>query len=206
VRSWVDWHGAYEQPESSLARRLEVVRKRLRTALEQVGPSATILSLCSGDGRDVIGTLTDYPNPTGRVVLVEIDPKLASRAIEAAEAQKLTGVEVRCNDAGAVESFVDVLPVDVLLLCGIFGNIDHSAVKRVVESVPNLVRVGGYVIWTRGGSEPDQRLEIRNWFKEAGFEELAFDGAPEPYGVSLNRITAPRRSQPRLPETLFTFQ
>ena len=204
--SWVEWHEGYQQPGNSLSRRLEVVKKRLSAALDQLGPSPTILSLCSGDGRDVIGALSDYPSPIGRVVLVEVDQDLAERARTAAEAHKLTKVEVRCKDAGATQSFVDVVPVDVLLLCGIFGNIDHSAVKRVVEFVPSLVRIGGYVIWTRGGSEPDRRRGIRNWFAEVGIEELAFDGAPEPYGVGLNRITGPGLIDERLPERLFSFR
>ncbi|HET6874336.1 MAG TPA: hypothetical protein VFH70_06130 [Acidimicrobiales bacterium] len=204
--NWIDWHDAYEHPGSSLSRRLEVVRERLRTALDGAGPSPTVLSLCSGDGRDVIGTLTGRPTPTGRVVLVEADEDLAERARRMAEVQNLTQVEVRCRDAGAVESFIDVVPVDVLLLCGIFGNIDHPTVKRVVEAVPGLVRTGGYVIWTRGGSEPDRRPEIRGWFAEAGMEEVAFDGAPEPYGVGLNRVTIPGHSPGLGPERLFSFR
>ena len=143
MRNWLDWHEAYGDPGSPLALRLEVVKKRLRTALDQAAPAPTVLSLCSGDGRDVIETLADYPAPTGRVVLVEVDPTLSARARRAAEAQNLCQVEVRCGDAGAVATFADILPVDVLLLCGIFGNIDHSAVKRIVESAPSLVRAGG---------------------------------------------------------------
>lgn len=206
MRNWLDWHEAYGDPGRPLARRLEVVKKRLRTALDQAGPAPTVLSLCSGDGRDVIETLADYPAPTGRVVLVEVDPTLSARARRAAEAQNLCQVEVRCGDAGAVATFADVLPVDVLLPCGIFGNIDHSAVKRIVESVPSLVRAGGYVIWTRGGSDPDRRPEIRDWFTQAGAAEVAFDGAPAPFGVGLNRTAAPGRLHTGRPEILFSFR
>jgi hypothetical protein len=181
------------------------VKSRLRSVLE-VGPSPTILSLCSGDGRDVIESLADYPLPTARAVLVEIDEELSERAKKSAEAHRLSNVEVRCADAGEVESFLDVIPVDVLLLCGIFGNIDHSTVRTIVPSLPLMVTVGGYVIWTRGGSAPDRRPEIRNWFVQAGLEEVAFDGAPEPFGVGLNRMTAPPSQDQRLPDRLFSFK
>ena len=203
---WIDWHDAYEHAGSSLSRRLVVVKERLRTALDESGPSPTILSLCSGDGRDVIGALADFPKATGRVVLVELDEILAARAVRAASIRDLDHVEVRCRDAGAVDSFRDVLPVDVLLLCGIFGNIDHAAVRDVVQNVPYLVKPGGYVIWTRGGSAPDRRAEIRAWFVSAGITELSFDGDPEPYGVGVNQVSYGGNSAASLPQTLFSFQ
>jgi hypothetical protein len=93
------------------------------------------------------------------------------------------------------------------MLCGIFGNIEHSAVKSVVDAVPRLVSSGGFVIWTRGGSEPDRRPEIRRWFSSAGLEEVAFEGAPEPYGVGMNRQRRAPALLPaaRIPGRLFTF-
>jgi hypothetical protein len=97
------------------------------------------------------------------VVLVENDDTLVHRARRAAAAAGLTGVEVRCQGAAGWRSFADVLPVGVLLLCGIFGNIDHLAIKDVIDAVPNLVVPRGSMIWTRGGSEPDRRSEVRRW-------------------------------------------
>lgn len=205
--TWVEWHEAYEHPGSSLSRRLEVVTGRLRFVLQKAGPMPSILSLCSGDGRDVIGTLASHPDPVRRAVLVEADAALAARARRAADTHGLSAVEVRCRDAGAVASFVDLIPVDVLLLCGIFGNIEHAMVKRVVDLIPRLVTNGGFVIWTRGGSEPDRRPEIRKWFSDAGHEELAFDGAPEPFGVGLNRVTGPVTvPSTELPVRVFSFR
>lgn len=205
MKDWAKWHEEYENPASPLSRRLEVVTRRLRSALERAGLAPIVLSLCSGDGRDVIAALTDFPGRVERAVLVENDPGLAERARQAAGGRGLTQVEVRCRDAGAVDSFRDVLPVDVLLLCGIFGNVEHQAVRTIVGFVPHLVREGGYVIWTRGGSQPDRRPEIRRWFSEAGMEELAFDGEPEPYGVGLNRVRGSDRPPGPLPERLFSF-
>lgn len=39
----------------------------------------------------------------------------------------------------------------------------------------------------QGVSEPDRRTEIRRWFVAAGLEEVAFEGAPERFGVGMNR-------------------
>jgi hypothetical protein len=209
MRDWLGWHQAYEDPASSLARRLEVVKHQLRGALDELtATKPVLLSLCAGDGRDVIGVLaTRSAQAQVSAVLIESDPTLADRAREAAAGAGLSSVQVRCGDAGDPASFADVLPVDVLMLCGIFGNIEHSAVESVVHSVPRFVRPGGYVVWTRGGSEPDRRPEIRHWFRSAGLEEVAFEGAPEFYGVGTNRQLrrAAPSSDPGIPDRLFSF-
>lgn len=44
------------------------------------------------------------------------------------------------------------------------------------------------------------------WFRVAGFEEVSFDGAPEPFGVGVNQLGPARRSdRPQLPRQLFRF-
>lgn len=94
----------------------------------------------------------------------------------------------------------------MLLLCGIFGNIEHEHVKDVIDIVPYLLTPGGYVIWTRGGSDPDRRPQVRAWFRTAGLAEISFDGSPERFGVGVNQLA--RQSpgtQRHLPERLFSF-
>lgn len=189
VKDWLGWHDGYDNPASSLARRLQVVRRQLHRALDEVDATRPrLLSLCAGDGRDVISVLAARPaQPQVAAILIESDPTLAARAQKAASDAGLSCVQVRCGDAGALASFSDFLPVDVLMLCGIFGNIEHSQVKTAVDAIPALVGADGFVIWTRGAPEPDRRLEIRRWFMSAGLAEVAFEGAPEPYGVGTNR-------------------
>ena len=197
------WHDAYDEPTSALARRLVVVRRRLAEALDAAlaasGRPVRLLSLCSGEGRDVI------PEVAGRAVtavLVEQDEELCRRAGAAAG----PGVEVRCGDAGDTATWADAVPVDVLVLCGIFGNVEPAAVAGVIAAVPALVVPGGRVLWTRGRrGDVDRRPEVRRWFVDAGLEELAYEGEPEPYGVGLNRLAAPPATPPVLPARLFTF-
>lgn len=207
VTDWRAWHAEYDDPASRLFRRLQVVRARLGEALDSVGPHVPrLLALCAGDARDVIPVLaarTDGHRVAA--VLVEKDEVLAERARAAANAAGLGNVEVRRADAGNVGVFRDVLPVDVLMLCGVFGNIERPAVRHVVEQVPAMVASGGFVIWTRGGEEPDDpRPEVRRWFVREGMPEVSFDGPPETYGVGVNRVDAsrPRQIDER---RLFTF-
>lgn len=188
---WVAWHAAYESAESSLSRRREIVQARLAETLGALGAPARLISLCAGDGRDVIEIRRRVgPSWTGRAVLVELDPRLARRARDAARG--LDGVEVRCADAADRSSIADVVPVDVLMLCGVFGNVEPTDVERIVGRCTTLLDDGGYIIWTRGGGEPDRRGEVRAVFGESGFDEVSFDGAPERYGVGVSRL----RSRP----------
>lgn len=206
VTDWGRWHDAYATPGSPLSRRLAVVVDRLVEVLDALPPgSVRLLSLCAGEGRDVIGALTARPGRRVRAVLVESDDGLDERARAAGLDARIGTLEVRTGDAGRVGTYVDVVPVDVLLLCGVLGNVAHASVHDVVRRVPELVVSGGYVIWTRGGSEPDRRAEVRRLFAGEGMTELAFDGAPAPYGVGLNRVGEHRPSGAGAHERLFTF-
>jgi hypothetical protein len=207
VADWVRWHGAYEDPESPLSRRLSIVVDFLGRALEASPRLApVVLSLCAGEGRDVVDALACSDRVAAKAVLVELDGALADRARARAAAAGLRTVEVRRADAGRFSSFSDVAPVDVLLLCGVFGNMEHAEVRPLIGLVPRLVTSGGHVVWTRGASEPDRRGEVRAWFADAGMQEIDFVGAPEPFGVGLNKTGRPRRRETTVvPEQLFRF-
>jgi hypothetical protein len=210
VTDWVRWHGAYDDPASPLSARLERVKWHLSRAIDRApqGP-VRLVSLCAGQGHDVIGVLPDHPRLDDvRAVLVESDPGNAALAAGRAAEAGLTGVEVRRADASVISSFADVLPAHVLLLCGIFGNVSESDIERTVRAAAGLCADGATVIWTRNRRAPDLTPRIRSWFSGCGFEEVAFD-APDTgtmTGVGVNI----RRSHLNVPAVigagpLFTF-
>jgi hypothetical protein len=187
---WVAWHEAYDDPVSGLSARLKLVKQHVAAALDRApaGP-VRLLSLCAGQGHDVIETLPDHPRRDDvTAVLVEADPVNVARARAVASAAGLAGtdpeatgrpqVEVRQADASQVADFADAVPAGVLLLCGIFGNVSVADIQRTVTAAPALCAPGATVIWTRHRREPDLTPRIRVWFAAAGFEELAF-GSPE---------------------------
>ena len=185
---WVAWHTSYADPGSSLSRRLAVVRTRIGQVLDAAvgGRPIDILSLCAGDGRDVLPELVARPSLSATTTLVELDDRLAAAAQVAAST--LAGVQVRHGDAGDVATFEDVLPVDLLLLCGIFGNISTTDIRATVAAMPSMLAAGGTVIWTRGWfAVEDLRPTIRRWFLDAGLNEISFDGEPERFGVGVAR-------------------
>ncbi len=208
MTDWQAWHARYDQPGSGLARRLEVVRRRVGEALAALGDApARVLSLCAGDGRDLLPGLASAGGQRWRCTLVERDPVLAAAAAERAHALGLTDVDVVVGNAGDPATFTAHLPVDLLLVCGVLGNISEDDCRTTISAVPAMLRPGGMVVWTRGGSEHDLRPSVRRWFVEAGCDELAYDGEPESYGVGLGRLASPAPpGAPRaLPTRLFTF-
>ena len=176
---WSAWHEGYSNPESGLAHRLAAVRDRIERCLDATAPGpAQVISACAGDGRDLLGVLasrTDAHRVTA--LLVEHDPVLAARARESAALLSAT-VEVREGDAALSDAYVHAVPADLVLLCGIFGNISDADVQTMVEVAPQLCAPGAEVVWTRHRQEPDLTPAIRDWFAGSGFEEVSFV-APE---------------------------
>jgi hypothetical protein len=174
---WAAWHQGYDDPASPLNARLRCVQWHLAEAVDRAPPGPiSLVSLCAGQGRDVIGVLPDHPRRDDvRAVLVEWDERNAGPARQAAAACGLAQVEVRTADASLVTSFADTLPADVLLLCGIFGNVSDADIERTIAAAPALCRPGATVIWTRGRRPPDLTPQVRAWFAASGFEEIAFD-------------------------------
>lgn len=203
VMDWIDWHAAYDDPDSSQSQRLDTVQRQINLALDRGAPGPLrLLSLCAGQGRDVLPVLRTHPrgaDVTGR--LVELDADLCDLARTAAP----PSVEVVEADAGTTAASVGAAPADVLLLCGIFGNITDADIERTVQAVPSLLATGGTVVWTRNTRAPDPTPRVRSWFAETGVEETAFVTAPTPgWAVGAGVLRAPST---RLAENrrLFTF-
>lgn len=204
---WVRWHEGYEQAGSTQAHRLEAVVALLVGVLADApaGP-VRVLSLCSGDGRDLAGASAGHPRAgdvTG--LLVEADPALAAGA-EANLAGVAPGLAVRCADAGDPASFADQAPADVVLLCGIFGNVAPADIATTVDAVPALARPGAAVLWTRHRRHPDITPWIRQRFDDAGCPAEAWvSSGPGGFAVGLQRVAGPGPADTPLPPRLFTF-
>ncbi len=202
------WHEAYERPGSDLSRRLAAVRARLMTALDEapLGP-VRLLSLCAGDARDVLGVLQVHPRSADvTAVLIENDETLTDRArASVADLPDKSGaVEIRTADAGAVDDWADVLPAQVVLACGVFGNLDRDQVERCIAALPVACLPGASLLWTRGRGPEDPGPDLDRWLRLANFEPIA-RVAPERarYRVGVDRYLGPPR-QPVPGERLFT--
>ncbi len=212
MRDWVDWHLAYDDPSSALSGRLACVRRHLRQAVDDApaGP-VSLVSLCAGQGHDVLGVLPGHRRRDDvRAVLVESDSVNAGLASRRAVEAGLSQVQVRQADASLVATFADALPADVLMLCGIFGNISDTEIERMVKLTAGLCAPGATVIWTRHRRPPDLTASIRGWFADSGFGEVAFDALDTGpmVGVGVSRLRHPDQvGHASLPQgSLFSFR
>ena len=196
---WSKWHDAYTTPDSGLPDRLLAVRDRIDRRLDALAPDPVrVVSACAGDGRDLLGVLEGRAD-ADRVsaLLVEFDPELAARARRAAEALP-AHVEVLQADAARSDVYAHAVPADLVLLCGIFGNISDDDVRVTIRAAPQLCAPGAELVWTRHRHDPDLTPSIRDWFADAGFEEIAFV-APQGvhWSVGVHRVVVePRPLEP----------
>lgn len=202
---WQEWHRDYDDRDSSLSRRLAVVQRWTRELLTAERPVRRVLSLCAGDGRDLLPLVAELP-PERRpeVTLVELDTSLAAAARRRAHDLDVEATVI-CADAGATSTWHRVVPVDLLLLCGVFGNIEDADIRTTIAATRSLLTEDGHVVWTRGArGDVDRRPQVRQWFAQAGLVEVHFEGEPRGYGVGVHRAPSAGRGD-RLPERLFSF-
>ena len=204
---WKRWHDKYDEPDSELARRLTTVRARIRAALDEA-PAGRLraISLCAGQGRDLIPVLGEHPR--GRDVharLVELDPDNADHARQLVADAGLTQVEVVTGDASLTDQYLDLVPADLVLVCGVYGNLRLPDIEKTVAACTSLCASGGTVIWTRGRN-PERAVapQIAAWYEEHGFERLWLADLDEQMCVGAYRHTG--TPTPLTPgESLFRF-
>jgi protein-L-isoaspartate O-methyltransferase len=79
-------------------------------------------------------------------LLVELDTELAETARSKATELGLDDVVVRTADAGTTSAYEGHVPADVLLACGVFGNITDADLVLTVSVLPRLLVPGGVVV------------------------------------------------------------
>ncbi|MET8230539.1 class I SAM-dependent methyltransferase [Micromonospora sp. NPDC005298] len=206
TKDWLSWHDDYDRPGSALAARLAEVREQVRAALDRAptGP-LRVVSACAGQGRDLIPVLATHPrrgDVTAR--LVELDPRNVALAKDAVRAAGLTGVQVVLGDAASTDAYADLVPADLVLLCGVFGNVSDHDVRAIVGHCAALCAGGGTVIWTRHRGEPDLVPTICDWFAREGFAQVALSTPAHRVGVGVHRLVGNSRPLPSS-VTMFRF-
>jgi hypothetical protein len=173
---WVQWHDEYEDPSSPLSARLAEVQRQLRVILDEA-PAGRIrlIAFCAGRGRDVLDVLSDHPRGRDVVArLVELDTDLANDAALLASERGLVDVDVVNADASRTDAYLGAVPADIVMACGVFGNISLDDIGNTIATLPSLCAPSAQVIWTRHRRPPDWTPAIRSMFRGSGFREVVF--------------------------------
>jgi hypothetical protein len=192
MRDYQAWHDDYDRPGSTLHLRLLVVQDLIAGVLDDAPPGPVrVVSMCAGQGRDVL-TVARRHRRGGDLVgrLVELDPANVAAARATIAGAGLDGIEVVEGDAGSSDSYMGATPADLVLACGIFGNVSDEDIRATVDFLPALCAPGATVLWTRAQREDGIVHTIQDWFTATGFEPRSLV-APERvrFGVGAARLT-----------------
>ncbi len=203
---WNAWHENYDLADSWMARRLQTVRAQIGAALSGApAGDLRVISLCAGEGRDLLYVLAEHPRRNDvRAKLVELDPRNTAAAAKQAGLAGLQNVDVVTGDAALIDLYEDTAPADLVLICGVFGNITDADIEHTIAACSQLCRAGGTVVWTRHRAAPDRVPQICEWFEAQGFELQWLSAADAGFGVGVHRFAG--TPQPlRRGDRLFEF-
>jgi hypothetical protein len=200
-RSWAGWPDeAYAQRQYQ--QRLQAVQEHLRGVLDDAtaGP-LRLISMCAGDGRDVIGTVRTHER-RGDVSawLVELDRQSVAAGIREAS---LAGLKDAVNfinaDATDYATYQGIAPAEIVLACGVWGHVPALERESLAGALAGLCKLRGTVTWTRGVSGGLTRLnEIELLFARPKWENVRTTiTADEKWGVATYRYCGPPEELPQ---------
>jgi hypothetical protein len=203
---WRAWHSEYDA-DTPLRRRLEIVQRRITDVLDTFEATPLrVVSMCAGEGRDLLGALDTHSRRDICGLLVELDPELADRARAHARALGLDKLEVRTGDAADTSMYAGAVPADLVLACGVFGNVADADIEKTLKALPMFAAPNATVLWTRHRRAPDMTLNIKRWLEEAGFENTTYDPVPDSETMgTVGGAIFRGATQPLGDEHLFTF-
>ena len=173
---WHKWHKGYDR-HPALKKRLVLVRKHLSKCLDRSAPGEVrIISVCAGDGRDILRTLADHKRlADARARLVELDPQLVEDGENACEALAISSqVEFVNGDATDAGSYRAAAPANIVVMCGMLGLVGLPELPNVVRAMQALCAHKGHVVWTRRldwRNGVQQTKILRSLMAEAGFRQ-----------------------------------
>ncbi|MEH2291760.1 class I SAM-dependent methyltransferase family protein [Nostoc sp.] len=208
-KDWYEWHDLYNT-EPKLQQRLEIVREYIAYSLNASPDGAIrIVSVCAGDGRDLLGILKNHPRAKDvSARLVEINSNLVERGRATIESLDLASqIEFINGDATLAANYVEAVPADIVIVCGVFGNLaDEAELNRLLDNLSFLSKQGAFIIWTRGHSNGITYSEtVRKILRTSGFEEVNFKlTSTRDMGVGLHRYLGENLAVPK-EQQLFVF-
>jgi len=179
--NWSGWPElAYERPK--YRERLRVFQEQIAECLDQAphGP-LRILSMCVGDGRDVIGVLqSHWRRKEVEAYLVELNGQSVSEGIKHAKASGLGNVVKFIHaDATDYSTYKNLAPCDIVLVCGVWGHVPANDRAKLIHALASFCKPGGNVIWSLKTSKGEHRLaEVRSQFDHACWSPVRQNSTP----------------------------
>jgi len=209
IERWSDWHDEYDDPDSELALRMRTVRKHVAAVVEACPPGpVTVVSICAGQGREVIGALESHPRRDDvRGRLVELDADNAAFATQWANEAHLEALEVVHGDASVGDAYAGLPRADLVVVSGLFGHVDDKDRVSTIAFLRQMLRSDGHVVWTSFLRNNGPVEKMRRFFVEQSFDEVETEFLPgEEYRFTVTLSRYAGSEEPLQASTkLFTF-
>lgn len=205
-QGWYSWHAPYDDLSSEQSDRLELVQDLLLAFFDTApaGPLRAV-SVCSGQSRDLLPILIHHPRGAEtRATMLELDPLNASFLYGALGSTSLTGVDVVVGDAGLRSAYDGLGPVDLVLMGGVFANVDLADAEQTVDLLAGLCAPGATVVWTSYGAGLADVDAVLKRLEDGSFARVALHRGPS-YVVAAHRFTGTPVPLPA-GERVFTFR
>ncbi len=203
---WHSWHNHYDDASSPMALRLAEVQNQIALSLNKApsGP-LRVISVCAGQGRDLLGVLqSHFRRDDVSAILIDLEEQNTLAIQSAAQKLGLKNIRALTADASKMEHYVTMAPADLVLMCGVFGNISDKDIRRTISISRRLCGHGGRIIWTRHRRNPDMVPRICSWFHAEKFEQELSAAEDKDYGVLTHRYLG--KTRPIVPdERMFDF-
>lgn len=208
--NWNEWHKNYDSLPN-LQERLRIVSGQIAAALDDcpLGP-IQIVSICAGDGRDLLGALENHPRRNDvAALLLDNNAESVARGEKSAGKIGLTR-QLRFLEADATlsKNYHGAVPADLVLLSGFLGHLRHEDVPGLIGNLPMFCKTGGQVVWNRHLILHDGREQvplIRDLFRKTNFEEIHFEKT-DANGFAVGRVRFAGSPKPFDPSrVLFEF-
>jgi hypothetical protein len=193
--NWNGWlEAAYKQRR--YLERLLTVQEHLAECLD-IAPagSVRIISICAGDGRDVIDVLRLHHRRIDAAAwLVELNRQSIDAGVCRATSAGLENtVRFLNQDATIYQTYKDIVPADIVLVCGVWGHVPTDERRRLVQTLAALCRRGAMVIWTRRvGPHWTRFEEIDSLFADSAWQKVRISFTTgEKWAVVTNRYCGP---------------
>lgn len=197
------WNGWPEKAylREGYQQRLTAVQEHLCECLDDAPPGPIrILSMCAGDGRDVIGAVRSHRRRKDVVAwLVELN----SQSVELGKGYSVNaGLERSLQfingDATSYSTYKSIGAADIVLVCGVWGHVPAHEKSMLVKAISTLCKPGGSVIWTRGTSKGIARVrEIESLFATNWWDKGRITYTPDAtWAVATYRYCGPSQELP----------
>jgi hypothetical protein len=159
-----------------------------------------MVSLCAGDGRDVIGVLKSSPRRNDvEAWLVELDRQSVADGVRHISTSGLENTVKFINaDATDYATYKNIERCDIALVCGTWGHVPADERTFLIRALASFCKPGGFVIWTRGISKGMSRLDdIQSQFGPSSWQRVRLSFTPEEkWAVGTHRYRGPSVEKP----------